>query len=173
MFRQSHLRWHFRKFEAQSSNVSFATFQSKETFELWASSLETAFGNVAPSGIGRTICTYVLYLYICIVLCFTCRVYMFNRLVCRVCILLMYTTHTLCIPCIYHTHIRIYILHIYTIARTIWGYRVLRKYIRSCILHMYTTHIHYTHHIYTTHIYYYIYYTYILLHVPYQCIGYW
>jgi len=37
--------------KAQSSNVSFATFQWKETFELWALSFETA---VAPSGIGCT-----------------------------------------------------------------------------------------------------------------------
>ena len=32
--------WHFRKLKAQSSNVSFATFQCKETFELWALSFE-------------------------------------------------------------------------------------------------------------------------------------
>ena len=41
-----------RKLKAQSSNVSFATFQWKETFELWAFSFETAFENVTPSGIG-------------------------------------------------------------------------------------------------------------------------
>jgi len=33
-YSQSHLRRHFRKLKAQSSNVSFATFQWKETFEL-------------------------------------------------------------------------------------------------------------------------------------------
>jgi len=54
IYSQSHLRWHFRKLKAQSSNVSFATFQWKETFELWALSfdLETAFEIVTPSGIG-------------------------------------------------------------------------------------------------------------------------
>ena len=55
-YSQSHLGWHFRKLKAQSYHVSFATFQWKETFELWASSFETAFENVTPSGIG---CTYV------------------------------------------------------------------------------------------------------------------
>ena len=40
------------KLKAQSSNVSFATFQWKETFELWALSFETAFENVTASGIG-------------------------------------------------------------------------------------------------------------------------
>ena len=53
-YSQSHLGWHFRKLEAQSSNVSFAMFQWKETFELWALSFETAFKNVTPSGIGYT-----------------------------------------------------------------------------------------------------------------------
>jgi len=52
MYSQSHLGWHFRKLKAQSSNVSFATFQWKETFELWALRFETAFENVTPSGIG-------------------------------------------------------------------------------------------------------------------------
>jgi len=33
---------------------SFATFQWKKTFELWALSFETAFENVTPSGIGCT-----------------------------------------------------------------------------------------------------------------------
>jgi len=54
MHNQSHLGWHFRKLKAQSSNVSFATFQWKETLELWALSFETAFENVTPSGIGCT-----------------------------------------------------------------------------------------------------------------------
>ena len=54
-YSQSHLGWHFRKFKAQSSNVSFATFLWKQTFELWALSFETAFENATPSGIG---CTY-------------------------------------------------------------------------------------------------------------------
>jgi len=54
-YSQSHLRWHFRKLKSQSSNVSFDTFQWKETFELWALSFETAFQNVTPSGIGCTI----------------------------------------------------------------------------------------------------------------------
>ena len=36
LYSQSHLGCHFRKLKAQSSNVSFATFQWKETFELWA-----------------------------------------------------------------------------------------------------------------------------------------
>ena len=42
------------KFKAQSSNVSFLTFQWKMTFkfELWALSFERAFENVTPSGIG-------------------------------------------------------------------------------------------------------------------------
>jgi len=52
MYSQSHLRWHFRKLKARNSNVSFATFQWKETFELWSLSFETAFENVTPSGIG-------------------------------------------------------------------------------------------------------------------------
>jgi len=52
---QSHLGWHFRKLKAQSSNVSFATFQWKETLELWALSFERAFENVTPSGIGCSI----------------------------------------------------------------------------------------------------------------------
>ena len=51
-YSQSHLGWHFRKLKAQSSNVSFATFQWNETFELWALSFETAFENVTPNGIG-------------------------------------------------------------------------------------------------------------------------
>jgi len=54
LYSQSHLGWHFRKLKAQSSKVSFATFQWKETFELWALSFETAFENVTPSGIGCT-----------------------------------------------------------------------------------------------------------------------
>jgi len=40
------------RLKAQSSNISFATFQWKETFELWALSFETAFENVIPLGIG-------------------------------------------------------------------------------------------------------------------------
>ena len=55
-YSQSHLGWHFRKLKAPSLNVSFATFQWKETFELWALSFETPFENVTPSGIG---CTYM------------------------------------------------------------------------------------------------------------------
>ena len=51
---QSHLGWHFRNLKAQSSNVSFATFQWKETFELWALRFETPSENVTPSGIGCT-----------------------------------------------------------------------------------------------------------------------
>ena len=35
-YSQFHLGWLFRLLKAQSSNVSFATFQWKETFELWA-----------------------------------------------------------------------------------------------------------------------------------------
>jgi len=35
-YRQSHLGCHFRKLKVQSSNVSFDTFQWKQTFELWA-----------------------------------------------------------------------------------------------------------------------------------------
>jgi len=49
---QFHLGCHFRKLKAQSSNVFFATFQWKETFELWALSFEKAFENVTPGGIG-------------------------------------------------------------------------------------------------------------------------
>ena len=52
LYSQSHLGWHFRKLKAQSSNVSFATFQWKEAFKLWALSFETAFENVTPGGIG-------------------------------------------------------------------------------------------------------------------------
>jgi len=44
-YSQSHLGWHFWKLKAQSSNVSFATFQWKEMFELWDLSFETAFQN--------------------------------------------------------------------------------------------------------------------------------
>jgi len=52
-YSQSHLWCHFRKLKKdQSSNVSFATFQWKETFELWALSFETLFKNVTSSGIG-------------------------------------------------------------------------------------------------------------------------
>jgi len=50
----SHWGCHVRKLKAQSSKVSFATFQWKETFELWALNFETAFENVIPSGIGCT-----------------------------------------------------------------------------------------------------------------------
>ena len=53
-YSQSHLGCHFRKLRAQSSKVSFATFQWKETFELWALSFATAFQNVTPSRIGCT-----------------------------------------------------------------------------------------------------------------------
>jgi len=60
IYSQSHLGWHFRKLKAQSSNVSFATFQWKETFELWALSFETAFKNVTPTGIG---CIYIYHLF--------------------------------------------------------------------------------------------------------------
>jgi len=45
------------KLKAPSSNVSFATFQCKETFELSALSFERAFENVTPRGIG---CTFIL-----------------------------------------------------------------------------------------------------------------
>jgi len=54
MYSQSYLEWHFRKLKAQSSKVSFATIQWKETFELWASSFETAFEKVTTKGIGCT-----------------------------------------------------------------------------------------------------------------------
>jgi len=53
-YSQSHLGWHSRNLKAQSSNVSFATFQWKETFELWALRFETPSENVTPSGIGCT-----------------------------------------------------------------------------------------------------------------------
>ena len=43
------------KLKAQSSNVSFYWNMAKETFELWASSFETAFENVTPSEIGCNI----------------------------------------------------------------------------------------------------------------------
>jgi len=45
---QSHLGWHFRKLKAQSSNVSFATFQWKETFELWALSFWNSIRKCHP-----------------------------------------------------------------------------------------------------------------------------
>jgi len=54
-YTSTHLGCHFRKLKAQSSNVSFATFHSKETFELWALSFERVFKNVTPSGI---LCSY-------------------------------------------------------------------------------------------------------------------
>ena len=54
-YSQFHLGWHFRKLQAQSSKVFFATFQWKETFELWALSFKTGFENVTPSGIGCTL----------------------------------------------------------------------------------------------------------------------
>ena len=50
------------KIKAQSSNVSFATFQWKETFKLWALSFERAFENVTPSGIGCTD-VYMIHMY--------------------------------------------------------------------------------------------------------------
>jgi len=50
-YSQSHLGWHFRKIKTQSSNVSFTTFQWKETFKGWVLSFETTFENVTPSGI--------------------------------------------------------------------------------------------------------------------------
>jgi len=49
-YSQFHSGWHFRKIKAQISNVSFATFQWKVTFEIWALSFETAFENVTPAG---------------------------------------------------------------------------------------------------------------------------
>jgi len=58
-YSQSQLGWHFRKLKTQSSNVSFATFQWKEMFELWALRFETAFENVTPSGIS------CIYIYVC------------------------------------------------------------------------------------------------------------
>jgi len=69
LYSQSHL-WtcgdifESSKLKAQSSNVSFATFQWKETFKLWALSFETAFENVTPSGIGCTYKNLVHTLYI-------------------------------------------------------------------------------------------------------------
>ena len=59
LHRQSYLGWHFRKFKAQSSKVSFTMFQWKHTFELWGLSFETAFENVTPSGIGCTFYTVI------------------------------------------------------------------------------------------------------------------
>jgi len=46
------------KLKAQSSNVSFVTFQLKETFELWALGFERAFKNINPLGIGCTFCRW-------------------------------------------------------------------------------------------------------------------
>ena len=60
-YSQSHLGRHFRKLKAQSSNVSFSTFQWKETFELWALSFETAFENMTASGIGCTLQYIILH----------------------------------------------------------------------------------------------------------------
>ena len=54
---------HFRKLKGHSSNVSFATFQWKETFELWVLSFESAFENVTPSGIGCT-CLYLKHMFV-------------------------------------------------------------------------------------------------------------
>jgi len=62
------------KLKAQSLNVSLATFQWKEPFELWAFSFERASKNVTPRGIWCTyehICMYVyehicMYVYTCI-----------------------------------------------------------------------------------------------------------
>jgi len=61
-YSQSHLGWHFRKLQTQSSKVSFATFQWKETFELWSLSFETAFANISPSGIGCTRSRYMCHM---------------------------------------------------------------------------------------------------------------
>jgi len=60
MYSQSHLGCHFPKLRARSSNVSFAMFRWKETLELWALSLETAFENVTPSGIGCSIANLLM-----------------------------------------------------------------------------------------------------------------
>jgi len=59
------------KLKAQSSNVSFATFQWKKPFELWALSFERAFENVISRGIG---CVYMhlykhMYIHMCIRVC--------------------------------------------------------------------------------------------------------
>ena len=85
-YSQSHLGWHFRKLKTQSSNVSFATFQWKETFELWALSFETAFENVTPSGIGCTCLAWIKY-------------YNYNsgERSCRITYIMF--THTLCVSC--------------------------------------------------------------------------
>ena len=47
---------------AKLSNVSFATFQWKETFELWALSFETAFGNVTSRGSGCTFMDAIVHM---------------------------------------------------------------------------------------------------------------
>jgi len=150
LFHQSHLRWHFRKLEAQSLNISFATFQLKETFELWASSFETAFENVTPSGIGCTI-SYVLYSvpraeFICWTVWFVEYVY-YTYILHIYIIHTMYTLHIYTI--LYTTHICSYTCHM-SVSSTEKIYMV-----------MYTTHIYYTYTLYIP----YIYYTYILLHI--------
>jgi len=63
MYSQSHSRWRFRKLRAQSSNVSFATLQWKETFELWALSFERAFKNITACEIA------CIYRHVCICVC--------------------------------------------------------------------------------------------------------
>jgi len=77
-YSQSHLGWHFPKLKAQSSNVSFATFQWKETFELWALSFETAFENVTPNGIG-CLCISVytcvfMHVHVCVYTCIRIKI---------------------------------------------------------------------------------------------------
>jgi len=52
------------RLKAQNSNVSFATFQWKETLELRALSFEIAFENVTPRGIGCTILLLCFILFI-------------------------------------------------------------------------------------------------------------
>ena len=105
IYSQSHLGWHFRKLKAQSSNVSFATFQWKETFELWALSFETAFENVTPSGIGCICCTCTCMLWVsmCVRMCICVCVYV-CVCVCACINLYMLSSHIICvIHWMYHT----------------------------------------------------------------------
>ena len=67
LYSESHVGWHFRKLKAQSSNISFATLQWQETFELWVSSFETTFEDVIgctiSSGLGHILFLWNTFYY--------------------------------------------------------------------------------------------------------------
>ena len=90
-YSQSHLGCDFWGLEAQSSNVSFATFQWKEAFELWVSSFVGAFGGVTPGEIG-CICTCI-YVYVCVWVC----IYIY---ICKCVYIYIYVDAWVCV-CVY------------------------------------------------------------------------